>query len=194
MMRKPNRGRATTHSLRIVGGQWRRRQLPVLDSPGLRPTPDRVRETLFNWLAPVMDGLHCLDAFAGSGVLGLEAVSRGAASALLLERDAALAHNLREQVANLDADAVTVVQDDALRWLREAPVQAFGLVFLDPPYRAGLLQPALDALLARDWLCAAAFVYLEFAEDEPPPVLGAGWERWRETRAGQVQAWLLRRH
>src|SRR4051794_19363664 len=130
--------------VRIIGGRWRGTRLPVPASPGLRPSSDRVRETLFNWLMPVLAGARVVDVFAGTGALGLEAVSRGAAHAALVERDTALARSLRETVTRLSAQkAVEVAHGDALAWLaRQAPA-SFDVAFVDPPFDADLWQPVL---------------------------------------------------
>ena len=123
-----------SHEVRIIGGQWRRTRLKVLDKPGLRPTPDRVRETLFNWLGQDLRGLRCLDAFAGSGALGFEAASRGAVEVLMLELDPGLATHLRSQAQRLQASQVRVQTGDALAGLRQASAGAWDVVFLDPPF------------------------------------------------------------
>ena len=161
-------------SVRIVGGRWRGTRLPVADADGLRPTADRVRETLFNWLQPALPGARVLDLFAGSGALGLEAVSRGAREAVLVERDARLATMLRDSVARLDAGAeVEVVQADALSWLRgTAPTKPFDIVFVDPPFAAALWPAVLEALPAV--LAEGAWLYLEGPAGTPPTV-GADW-------------------
>ena len=122
--------------VRIIGGQWKRSKLPVADSPGLRPTPDRVRETLFNWLGQDLSGWRCLDAFAGSGALGFEAASRGAAEVVLVERDPRIVRSLRESQQRLQATALRVEAADALAVLRRANPQSFELVFIDPPFDA----------------------------------------------------------
>ena len=179
---KPAPARAAGQ-VRIIGGRWRNTKLSIGDIAGLRPTGDRVRETLFNWLMPALPGARVLDLFAGSGALGLEAVSRGAASAMLVERDAAQAARLREAVTRLQAAAhVTVVQDDALRWLATAPSAAFDIVFLDPPFAAGLLPQVLPALPPH--LAAAAWIYIE-----APDVLSdvpAGWVQHRQMRTRET--------
>ncbi len=169
--------------VRIIGGRWRNTKLSIGDIAGLRPTGDRVRETLFNWLMPALPGARVLDLFAGSGALGLEAVSRGAASAMLVERDAAQAARLREAVTRLQAAAqVTVAQDDALRWLAAAPSAAFDIVFLDPPFAGGLLPQVLPALPPH--LAAAAWIYIE-APDAPGDV-PAGWVQHRQMRTRET--------
>ena len=178
--------------IRIIGGQWRRRLLPVAAGPGvphgLRPTPDRVRETLFNWLMPVLPGARVLDLFAGTGALGLEALSRGAAHATLVERDPGLAAALRDACVRLGAQA-TVVAQDALAWL--AGQQAtFDLVFLDPPFADGLWEPALAALQPR--LATDAWVYVESPAGTVPPVPPPGWALHREGQTRDVRYALYR--
>lgn len=183
--------RTTQGQIRIIGGSWRGRKLAFAPLPGLRPTPDRVRETLFNWLAPVVRGAHCLDLFAGSGALGLEAASRGAARCVLVERDAQAAAMLREQVSRLGAGQVQVVEADALRWLATAS-QPFDIVFLDPPFGAGLLPACIELLEGRGWLAAEAWIYLETAH-ATQPALPDYWAVHRDKRAGQVRYRLVRR-
>ncbi len=166
-------GGRTGNQLRIIGGEWRSRRLRFADAPGLRPTPDRVRETLFNWLAPDLPGARCLDLFAGSGALGFEAASRGAAGVVLVERAAGVVRRLRENAALLDAGArLRVVQADALRFLA-GPPEPFDILFLDPPYGKDLIEPALRAL-ERGWLAPGAVLYLE-AERTLPEARLAGW-------------------
>lgn len=172
--------------LRIIGGDFRGRRLAVPDQPGLRPTSDRVRETLFNWVAPWLPGARCLDVFAGSGALGFEAASRGAGAVLLLERAARVARQLDANVGVLGAAQVKVIETDSLRWLREEPATPFDLVFLDPPFAEPLLEPALAAL-ARGWLAPEARIYLETARGRDLPPLPGGWELVRDKEAGQVR-------
>lgn len=145
--------------VRIIGGQWKRSKLPVADAPGLRPTPDRVRETLFNWLGQDLSGWRCLDAFAGSGALGFEAASRGAAEVLLVERDARLVRNLRESQQRLGATALKIEAADGLATMRRANPASFELVFIDPPFDANLFEPALAA--AAPLVVNGGFIYLE---------------------------------
>ena len=146
MAKAPSASRPSLpREVRIIGGAWKRSKLPVADRPGLRPTPDRVRETLFNWLGQDLSGWRCLDAFAGSGALGFEAASRGAAESVLLERDPALVASLAATKTRLDATAVRVERTDALPWMARSAPDAFELVFLDPPFDTPLLRPALAA-------------------------------------------------
>lgn len=180
---------STPGSVRIIGGQWRSRKLPVPDLPGLRPTPDRVRETLFNWLMPVVEGARCLDLFAGTGALGLEAASRGAAEVWLVERDAVAAAALSEHVQGLQANEVRVIRADALAWLAQPPPCAFDLVFLDPPYSDDLVTPAWQRLREGGWLSPNAWVYAEWPLGRPPAI---DLPPWRSGRAGQVEHALYR--
>ena len=179
------------HEVRLIGGQWKRSKLPVVDKPGLRPTPDRVRETLFNWLGQDLTGWRCLDAFAGSGALGFEAASRGAAEVLLLERDAELVRSLRASQQRLKADALQVEQADALVWMARCAPQCFELVFVDPPFGAGLQPAALAA--ASPLVAPGGCLYLESSAPLSPADLPAGFALWREARAGMVHYHLLRR-
>ena len=178
--------------LRVIGGQWRGRRLAFPELPGLRPTPDRVRETLFNWLAPVLPGARCLDLFAGSGALGIEALSRGAGEVVFVEYQPLAARMLRDNLASLHATAARVEQADALHWLR-APAAPFTIVLLDPPFAEQLLEPACAALEHGGWLTTPAWIYLEAAAAAPAPVWPAQWTLHREKTAGAVTYRLLRR-
>ena len=180
---------AAPQEVRIIGGQWRRSRLPVADAPGLRPTPDRVRETLFNWLGQDLTGWRCLDAFAGSGALGFEAASRGAAQVLLVERDRRLAENLRQVRQRLQAQAVEVVCAPAQTVFAGMASGSLDLVFLDPPYGQGLLGPALEAT-ARV-VRPGGWVYAEDAQRLG--ALPAAWAQHRQGRAGKVHHHLLQR-
>lgn len=176
--------------VRITGGEWRSRLVAVLDAPGLRPTPDRVRETLFNWLGQDLSGLHCLDLFAGSGVLGFEAASRGAAQVVMLERDTTVLAALRAAKARLQATAVSIERADALAWMRSASPR-FDLVALDPPFdEPRLLESAIEA--AAHLVVGDGFIYAE--SHEPPGSLPPGFALWRHDRAGAVCFHLLRRN
>lgn len=178
--------------VRIIGGEWKRSKLPVGLLPGLRPTPDRVRETLFNWLGADLTGWRCLDAFAGSGALGFEAASRGAASVVLLEREARQARSLEESKLRLKADRLQVLATDALSWMRRSAPDAFELVFVDPPYDSDLLGPALAA--AARLVVPSGYVYLEAAHAYSAPELAPLQLTVRRyLRAGRVHAHLLQR-
>ena len=178
--------------VRIIGGLWKRRKLPVADRPGLRPTPDRVRETLFNWLGQDLSGWRCLDAFAGSGALGFEAASRGAAEVVLLERDPALVALLAAAKARLGAEAIRIERSDALQWMARAPEGAFELALLDPPFDASVALPAMAA--AARIVAPGGFVYVEAPTAiAGEPVAAAGLEPWRAGRAGNVHFHLFRR-
>jgi len=183
-------GRA--NEVRIIGGFWKRSKLPVLDRPGLRPTPDRVRETLFNWLGQDLTGWRCLDAFAGTGALGFEAASRGASEVLLLERDAQLQRALRDAQQRLKADRVRVEGADALAWMARAEPERFELVFLDPPFDAGLFEKALAAAVRV--VMPGGFIYLEAPAALPQDGLALlGLRTHRQARAGTVHFHLFQR-
>lgn len=171
--------------IRIIGGQWRGRKLPVPDSPGLRPTTDRVRETLFNWLAPVIAQARCLDCFAGSGALGFEALSRHAAHATLLESERAIARQLTQNAALLKAENARIINTDALNWLAQ-PGEPFDLVLLDPPFRRDLLGRALALLEHQGWLAPEAWIYVEAEAENAAIAIPANWRLHREKIAGQV--------
>ena len=187
---KGNRG--GNNQLRIIGGEWRGRKLGFPDVEGLRPTTDRVRETLFNWLAPVVHGAQCLDLFAGSGALGLEALSRGAAAVSFIDSDRRAVQSLKDNLALLKSDGGTVVQTDALTFLRGEP-RPFDIAFLDPPFRKALLQPCLEQLCNGGWLSDDARLYIEVEREQGEPALPEGWEMVRSKKAGQLFYGLARR-
>ncbi len=176
--------------LRIIGGEWRSRQLRFADVPGLRPTPDRVRETLFNWLQMQIPGARCLDLFAGSGALGLEALSRGASEVVMVEKHPAAAKALRDNIALLGAQHAQLVHDDALRFLQRE-TQGFDLIFLDPPFRKHLLEPVLEIVLAKSLLQPSGMIYLEQESDTTLDFNRFNLRIHRETQAGQVKSFLL---
>lgn len=172
--------------LRIIGGAWRGRRLEVPSGPDLRPTGDRIRETLFNWLQARVPGARCLDLFAGSGALGLEALSRGAAEVVFVERNARVAAALRAQLRALDvAERGHVIQTDALRFLT-GPVHSMDVVFVDPPFRSNLGDAALQLIAQRQWLAPDGRLYLESDAHRPGPDLPTGWTVQREKRASGV--------
>lgn len=174
-----------SNTLRIIGGEWRGRKLRFADGEGLRPTTDRVRETLFNWLAPRIHGARCLDLFAGSGALGLEALSRGASEVVFVDTNPAAITALKENLALLKAENTEVIRGDGLNYLQGNSRQ-FDVVFLDPPFRRDLLQPALKLLAEQGWLAEGARLYLELESEESLPELPAEWELLRSKEAGQV--------
>ena len=173
--------------LRIVAGKWRSRLLPVADEPGLRPTSERIRETLFNWLTPDIHGMRCLDLFAGSGALGFEALSRGAASVVFVETAPGAAKTLRVSIGTLDAGDATVVQTDAQAFLKSDNPQKFDLVFLDPPFADDLLEDLCRLLAGSGCLAAGARIYLEQGREQTVPTLPEGWSFIREKTTGNVR-------
>jgi 16S rRNA (guanine966-N2)-methyltransferase len=189
MSKNPSRPAAGT--LRIVAGSLRGSRLAVPDLQGLRPTPDRVRETLFNWLAPVIAGARCLDLYAGTGALGIEALSRGAGECVFVERDRALCKRLQDNLARLHVANARVVDDDADAFL-STPAQAFDLVFLDPPFAANLWEAAAFRLEQAGWLRPGAFAYVE-APPEAVFALPSNWVPHRDGHAGSVRYALYRR-
>ena len=180
---------ASAGKIRIIGGVWRGRKLTVPDHPGLRPTPDRVRETLFNWLAGAIGGARCLDLFAGAGALGFEALSRGARSVMLVEQDRQLAQQLRTARSTLDAQQAQIVCAEALAWLEQAH-EPFDIVFLDPPFHREYVKKTCALLTNKGHLTPAAYVYTETEPGATPrcPALQA----LKQARAGQVEYSLYR--
>ena len=199
--RRPVRPRAVqTHEIRIIGGQWKRIKLKVADKPGLRPTPDRVRETLFNWLGQDLTGWRCLDAFAGTGALGFEAASRGATEVALVEQDGALVVQLQQVRSQLLAlqpltpsavPAIAVSRGDGVAAIRQAGPGSLNLIFLDPPFDAPLFEPALTACARA--LAADGLLYLEapvkWSDEQLAPM---GLMVQRHLKAGAVHAHLLK--
>ena len=188
---KPIRPRGIqTHEIRIIGGQWKRTKLKVADKPGLRPTPDRVRETLFNWLGQDLTGWRCIDAFAGTGALGFEAASRGAAEVVVVEQDSALVAQLQGTQEHLKAHAVRVVRGEGVAALRHLAPASQNVIFLDPPFDGNLVEPALTA--AARALAPNGFVYLEspslWTDEQLAPL---GLVVHRHLKAGAVHAHVL---
>ena len=182
MTQRKNRGQQS--SVRIIAGQWKGRRLKLV-AEGIRPTPDRVRETVFNWLAPAIEGRRGLDLFAGTGALGIEALSRGAAQMVFVERHRAAARRLREALQELGCTAMQVLETDAGEYLQQAP-SAFDLVFLDPPFDGPGLENLCTLLGSRGWLAPGALVYLETGHRQNLPPLPDSWELLRQKSAGQV--------
>jgi 16S rRNA (guanine966-N2)-methyltransferase len=177
---------SSTGQLRIIGGQWRGRKLnfPAIDD--LRPTPNRIRETLFNWLAPTIEGAHCLDCFAGSGALGLEALSRGAAHTCFTDTSRQAITQLKENLSQLNANNAEALQLSALDHIAANPKQHYDIVFVDAPFSGSLAEQCLQALVQSPLLKNKAWVYLEMNRSSPLPPLPPNWQLHREKTAGQV--------
>jgi 16S rRNA (guanine966-N2)-methyltransferase len=204
----PSAGRgASARRLRIIGGIWRGRRLRFPPSPQIRPTPDRVRETLFDWLAARVPGARCLDLFAGSGALGLEALSRGAAQVTFVERDSVAAREIAARLAEWGAHAASVEHADARKFLERKPASRFDIVFLDPPFASTLLEEAAARLEQGDWLSDDALIYVECPAEagantpaagartpaSAPPAVPAVWTPLKAKRAGEVRYHLYSR-
>jgi 16S rRNA (guanine966-N2)-methyltransferase len=188
------RSKGRSNTIRIIGGEHRGRKLRFPDVKGLRPTADRVRETLFNWLQTRVPGAVCLDLFAGSGAIGLEALSRGADKLVFCEQSAAAVHNLQENIELLGLqDKAEVQRMDARRLLQRSPGELFDIVFLDPPFAAGLLSEICQQLEQSGCLAQHAFIYVEQDSSHPWPDLPPGWQLYRETAAGQAACRLFQR-
>ena len=177
--------------LRIIGGDWRSRKLTFPDSGGVRPTPARTRETLFNWLRFHVAGARCLDLFAGSGALGLEALSRGAAHSVFVDHTPELVKALNSNLALLQADNARVVRQDTDAFLA-SPGESFDIVFIDPPFRQGRLTRLLPALANNGWVKPGSWVYLEYESELTTPAVPTGWQLQRQKSAGQVCYCLFR--
>ena len=176
--------------VRVIGGQWRGRLLPVAEADGLRPTANRVREKLFNWLQFDIHGRSCLDLFSGSGALGIEAASRGASKVTLVEKEAMIANSLRQQVSTLAATQTEVIQADALSFIKTCE-QQYDLIFLDPPFQHFALNEVLDAVLAAGIINSDGMIYLEAERNGLPESLAQPWQWWRQAKAGQVEYGLI---
>lgn len=173
------------NKIKIIGGNWRSRQIEVLDAQGLRPTPNRVRETLFNWLQGDIFNAHCLDLFAGSGALSFEAASRGAKSVVQIENNAAACDVLKANSAKLGASQIQTVQSDALTYLTKSPVTPFNLVFIDPPFGLNLVVQSADLLTKNNWLAPYAKIYIE-TETTLKLDLPENWRLLKDKKAGEV--------
>jgi 16S rRNA (guanine966-N2)-methyltransferase len=173
--------------LRIVAGNWRSRLLDITDSPGLRPTSERIRETLFNWIAPGIGGARCLDLFAGTGALGFEALSRGAAQVVFVEKSRRAAKLIEGNIEALQATGATVICADAMRYLRTAGPASFDVIFLDPPFADDLLEDLCRLIDELGLLAPGGRVYLEQDRSKPEPALPGGWTTTRNKTAGQVR-------
>ncbi len=172
--------------LRIIAGEWRSRKLPVAKVPGLRPTSDRVRETVFNWLAMITPRAKVLDVFSGTGALSMEALSRGASSATLLEKSPVAARTLKSNLALLKAEHAKVVETDSLNWLNQTAETSFDLIFLDPPFRMNLLEPACQLLESNGYLNENSHIYIEVEKELNPLPVPENWQLEKSKTAGQV--------
>jgi 16S rRNA (guanine966-N2)-methyltransferase len=190
--RRGNQASSTRkRGLRIIGGAWRGRRIDFVELPALRPTPDRVRETLFNWLQPIIPGTVCLDLFAGSGALGFEAASRGAERVILVENHPRAVRQLQDVARRLQAGQIEIVQADALSWL-QLTTEHFDVVLLDPPFYDDGLRIAIKILAQRNLLKHDARVYIEIPSDRAAPELPAGWTMTHRKQAGHVAYCLAR--
>ncbi|CUS47626.1 MAG: 16S rRNA (guanine(966)-N(2))-methyltransferase RsmD [Idiomarinaceae bacterium HL-53] len=179
-------------TIRVIGGRWRGRKLPVLDAEGLRPTTDRLKETVFNWIQFEITGAQVLDAFAGTGSLGIEALSRGAASAIFVENNRAAVNQLKTNLNTLKALQCEVQEMDTLRYLQTQSTRQFDLVFIDPPFHQQLAQPTINALEANQWLTREALIYVE-TEINAPVAAPSNWQLTKEKTTSQVRAQLFLR-
>lgn len=178
--------------LRIIGGSWRGRKLEFPDLPGLRPTADRVRETLFNWLQTDIPGAHCLDLFAGSGALGIEALSRGARSVTLIEKNSSAAQYIKQHLTLLASDHGQCIQADAILWIQNTPPNPMDIVFLDPPFRQTLLPEACALLSDKGWLKDGCLIYIEAEKEMGRPDVPVNWLLLKEKTSGQLTSFLFK--
>jgi 16S rRNA (guanine966-N2)-methyltransferase len=178
----------TNNFVRIIGGQWRSRRLAFPPIPGLRPTPDRVRETLFNWLAPHIHGARCLDVFAGSGAMGFEALSRGAGHAVLLDASRPVVDGLLKNAQLLKTTHTEICCVDSLKYLAQKPSEPFDIIFLDPPYSLHLIEPCLKLLSNNAFLKPTTLIYVE--DNQPIPEI-PGFKKHKESKASSVYCALL---
>jgi len=185
--------KAPPSQVRIIGGTWRGQKLNFAPVEGLRPTGDRIKETLFNWLTPIIHEAHCLDLFAGSGALSFEALSRGASSATLIEQNPEAINLLQQNQTRLKAEHAHIVKANALEWLSTTKAfQPFDIIFLDPPFAESLLQSCCNLLDQKSFLAANAYIYMESDSHQPPPVTPASWSAIKEKTTGQVTYRLFR--
>jgi len=179
--------------LRIIGGQWRGRKLNFADEPGVRPTADRVRETLFNWLMVDIEGARCLDLFAGSGALGLEALSRGAKEVVFIDSNSKVINTITAQLKTLGADNAKVIKQTAESYLGLVIPKPFDIVFLDPPFHKDFLLPIIQQLIEGNWLKEETLVYIEAEKNLGAPELPEGWGFYKSKIAGQVSFYLAKK-
>lgn len=179
-------------SIRIIGGKWRGRKLSVLDKQGLRPTTDRVKETLYNWLMPIIQNSNCLDCFSGSGSLGFEAASRGAQNVTLLEKDKQVANQLKKNKQLVACDNVEIYSTDTFQWLDKPAQKQFDVVFIDPPFHQSLIEKTVQLLENNHWLTSSAYIYIESETNHDlTSYIPSNWYLHREKNAGQVHSYLF---
>jgi len=179
-------------SIRIIGGKWRGRKLSVLDKQGLRPTTDRVKETLYNWLMPIIQNSNCLDCFSGSGSLGFEAASRGAQSVTLLEKDKQVANQLKKNKQLIASDNIDIYVTDTFQWLDKPAQKQFDVVFIDPPFHQSLIEKTVQLLENNHWLTSSAYIYIESETNHDlTSYIPSNWYLHREKTAGQVHSYLF---
>ncbi len=184
---------ALPNRVRIIAGCWRGRRIQFPDLAAVRPTPDRVRETVFNWLQAEIAGSHCLDLFAGTGILSFEALSRGAESVTCVEHDESAITAIRDNAATLGAGDVETVRADAIEFLTRSPLRPIDIVFIDPPYGSQIVEQVCQILDKRAWLAPQALIYIERHAKDPVPTVPENWQCLRSKRAGQVDYRLYRR-
>ena len=179
--------------IRLISGQWRGKKLPVKNKQGLRPTTDRTKETLFNWLMHDIRDANCLDCFSGSGSLGFEALSRYCQSCLFLELDRQVAQQLQNNINSLEIKNASVCQTDTIQFLSKAPKQAFNIIFIDPPFNCGLAQPCIDNLASQGYLAENCLIYIEVESTLTALNIPDNWRLLKEKVAGQVCYQLFKR-
>jgi 16S rRNA (guanine966-N2)-methyltransferase len=178
--------------IRLISGKWRGKRLPVKDIEGLRPTTDRTKETLFNWLMHDINNANCLDCFSGSGSLAFEALSRFAKKVTILEKDKSVVKQLQENLAVLDVDNAKVIEGDALNYLKQAATEQYDIIFIDPPFNKGLIQPCCDALQSNGYLATGALIYIEREVELTDLNFPNSWMLLKEKSTGQVTYQLYR--
>ena len=172
--------------IRLISGKWRGKKLPVKDKEGLRPTTDRTKETLFNWLMHDIRDANCLDCFSGSGSLAFEALSRYAKNVLLLERDKQVVEQLKENITTLKVTNANVIETDSINYLQQAATQKFDIVFIDPPFNKGLVSPCCQALEENEYLTTKALIYIEMEAQSNTAEIPNNWHLLKEKSTGQV--------
>jgi 16S rRNA (guanine966-N2)-methyltransferase len=176
--------------IRIIAGKWRGRKLDVIDTPGLRPTPDRVRETLFNWIQQEIVGARCLDLFAGTGALGFEALSRDASEVVMVESNPRIVDSLKQHAETLKSENHTIQLADGLSWLKQS-TKSFDIIFLDPPFQQGYVEKCCDLIIEESLLNPNGLVYIESEKNLELP---DGWQIKKQKKAGQVQSMLIEQY